>query len=153
MAAQDVAHAALRGAVGAMGMTGMRTVTGNLGLLKESPPQAIFRQGTKGLIRAVPKGKRKAAQELAHWGFGAFAGAGYGAMPEGFRRLPWSGPAYGLLVWLGFEAAIAPALGIHQNRRIRPQDRAALVADHLLYGFVLDELGRQARSDPAGQAT
>jgi hypothetical protein len=134
-----------------MAMTGMRMVTKNAGLLKETPPQAIFRQGSKGLIRAVPRKKQKVAQELAHWGFGAFAGAGYGAMPEGFRRLPWSGPAYGLLVWLGFEAGIAPVLGIHQNRRIRPQDRAALVADHLLYGFVLDELGRQARSDPGPQ--
>jgi hypothetical protein len=77
------------------------------------------------------------------------AGAGYGALPERLRDQPWSGPAYGLAVWLGFAAGIAPVLGIHQSRRIRPQDRVALIADHLLYGFVLDQLRRQPQDTPA----
>jgi hypothetical protein len=32
---------------------------------------------------------------------------------------------------------IAPVLGLRQAKRIRPVDRLALAADHLLYGLVL----------------
>ena len=50
-AAERVAHAALRGAVAAMAMTGMRVLTVSLGIVDEPPPQAIFRQRAKGLLR------------------------------------------------------------------------------------------------------
>jgi hypothetical protein len=42
-----------------------------------------------------------------------------------------------LVLWLGFELGIAPVLGLSQAKRIRPVDRLALAADHLLYGLVL----------------
>jgi hypothetical protein len=60
------------------------------------------------------------------------------------RRRPWAGPAYGLVVWLGFELGIAPVLGLSQAKRARPVDRLALAADHLLYGLVLS--GARPRS-------
>jgi hypothetical protein len=53
------------------------------------------------------------------------------------RARRWTGPAYGLLVWRGFELGIAPILGFKQARRARPVDRLALAADHLLFGLVL----------------
>jgi hypothetical protein len=83
--------------------------------------------------------------ELAHWGYGAAGGAVFGALPDGVRRQPWAGPAYGFAVWLGFEAAIAPALGLRQAEQLRAAERAALAADHLLYGFVLSELRARPR--------
>jgi hypothetical protein len=61
------------------------------------------------------------------------------------RRRAWSGPVYGLLVWLGFEVGIAPALGLKQARKLRVPERAALAADHLLYGLVLSETRRMPR--------
>jgi hypothetical protein len=88
----------------------------------------------------VPKKKRRAALELAHWGYGAFGGAMYGAAPEDLRKRPWVGPAYGLALWVGFEAALAPMLGLSQAKKLRPMDRAGLAADHLLYGWVLASL-------------
>ena len=132
-----VVRSALRGVVGSMAMTGMRKVTENLGLIDETPPKAIFRQKSKGLVRLVPRGKREAGIALAHWGYGAAAGAGYGAVPERFRDRPGSGPLYGLAVWVGFEALLAPVLGLKQATQVRPVERAALAADHLLYGWVL----------------
>jgi hypothetical protein len=60
------------------------------------------------------------------------------------RRQSWAGPAYGLVVWLGFELGIAPALGLSQAKRARPVDRLALAADHLLYGLVLSATRRTA---------
>jgi hypothetical protein len=139
-----VAEGAARGAVAAMAMTGMRVFTTSIGIVEETPPKAIFRQKTKGLIYLVPKKKRRAAIEAAHWGYGAVGGAMFGAAPEDVRKQPWSGPVYGLVLWLGFETTLAPLLGLKQAKKPRPVDRLGLALDHVLYGLVLS--GLQKRS-------
>jgi hypothetical protein len=141
----ELAHAGMRGAVAAMAMTGMRTFTEDVGLVEESPPKAIFRQRASGLLRKVPRGHRRAAVEIAHWGYGAVGGVAFGALPDSVRRKPWAGPAYGLVVWLGFELGIAPGLGLKQARKPRPLERAVLASDHLLYGLVLSETRRRPK--------
>jgi hypothetical protein len=136
----EIAHATLRGAVAAMAMTGMRAFTVDLGIVEQTPPDAILKKKkARGLIRQVPRTHRRAAIELAHWGYGAAGGAFFGALPDGLRRQPWAGPAYGLAVWVGFEAGIAPLLGLTQASRLRVAERTALALDHLLYGLVLSE--------------
>jgi hypothetical protein len=147
--AGEIAHAGLRGAIAAAAMTGMRAFTVDVGLVDQTPPQAIAKQRAKGLVRRVPRGKRRAAIELAHWGYGAVGGAAYAMLPDGIRRQPWSGPAYGLLVWVGFELCLAPVLGLKQAKKQRPVERAALAADHLLYGLVLSEI--RARPQESGR--
>jgi hypothetical protein len=139
---KEVLHAAARGAVAAMAMTGMRRLTVNLGIVEQTPPDAIFKQKTHGLIGLVPRKKRRAAVELAHWGYGAGGGVAFALLPDSVRRQPWAGAIYGLAVWLGFELGVAPALGLTQSKKARPVDRAGLAADHLLYGLVLNE-GRE----------
>lgn len=135
----EVLHAGMRGAIAAMAMTGMRAFTTSVGLVKETPPRAILRQKSRGLYRVVPKGKRRAATEAMHWSYGAAGGAAYGALPAEVKQRRWSGPVYGLLLWLGFEAGLAPVLGLSQAKKARPVERLALAADHLLYGLVLSE--------------
>jgi hypothetical protein len=141
----ELAHAGLRGGIAAMAMTGMRTLTQSLGIVEQTPPQAIFRQRAKGLLRRVPRRSRRAAMELAHWSYGAAGGVVFGALPDGVRRRAWAGPVYGLVVWAGFEAVLAPALGLKQARRLRLAERAALAGDHLLYGLVLSETRSRPR--------
>jgi hypothetical protein len=136
----ELAHATLRGAVAAMAMTGMRAFTVDLGIVEESPPHAIFRQRARGLLRKVPRGRRRATIELAHWGYGAAGGLAFGLLPAKLRRRAWAGPVYGLLTWTGFEAGVAPALGLTQATQLRVGERAALAVDHLLYGLVLSEI-------------
>jgi hypothetical protein len=143
LAPHELAHAALRGAIAAMAMTGMRAFTVHVGIVQETPPQAILRQRARGLLRKVPRKNRRAAVELMHWAYGAAGGAVFGALPDGIRRRAWAGPVYGLLVWLGFEAALAPVLGLKQAHQVRPVERLGLAADHLLYGFVLSETRRR----------
>jgi hypothetical protein len=145
--ATEIAHGALRGAIAAMAMTGMRTFTIETGIVDEPPPEALFRQKARRLIRQVPRPRRRAVVELAHWGYGAGGGAVFAALPEGLRRRAWAGPAYGLVVWLGFELAIAPALRLSQAKRPRVQERAALALDHLLYGLVLSEMRARPQED------
>jgi hypothetical protein len=144
----EMLRGAARGAVGAMAMTGMRVLTTELGLAEQTPPQAIGRQrarGLRALLRRAPRRQRRGLIEAAHWAFGAGGGAAFGALPGGVRRRPWAGPVYGLVVWLGFEVGIAPALGLSQARRVRLVDRLALAADHLLYGLVLSGTRRSAQ--------
>jgi hypothetical protein len=136
------------GAVGAMAMTGMRVLTTELGLVEQTPPQAVGRQharGARALLRRAPRKQRRGLIEAAHWTFGAGGGAAFGALPGAMRRRPWAGPVYGLVVWLGFEMGIAPVLGLSQAKRVRLVDRLALAADHLLYGLVLSGTRRGAR--------
>lgn len=144
----DVIHGAARGAVGAMAMTGMRVMTTELGLLKQTPPEAVSRQrarGLRALLRRAPRRQRTGLVEVAHWAFGAGGGAAFGALPRTLRHRHWAGPLYGLVVWLGFEMGIAPALDLTQSKRLRPIDRLALAADHLLYGVVLGAAPNRAR--------
>lgn len=123
-----------------MAMSGMRAFTVDLGIVEQSPPEAIFKQRARGLLRRVPPGRRHAAIELAHWGYGAAGGAVFGALPRRVRLFRGAGPLYGLAIWLGFEAVISPALGLTQATRLRHVERAAIAADHLLYGLVLSEI-------------
>jgi hypothetical protein len=126
----------------------MRVITTELGLLEQTPPQAVARQRARGartLLRLAPRKQRRGLIETAHWAFGVGGGAVFGALPRAVRRRPWAGPVYGLAVWLGFEMGIAPALGLSQAKRVRMVDRLALAADHLLYGLVLSEPRRHAR--------
>jgi hypothetical protein len=147
--AGDVLGGAVRGIIGAMAMTGMRVITTELGLVEQTPPEALSRQrarGVRALLRRAPRRQRRGLIEASHWAFGAGGGAAYGALPWTLRRRPWAGPVYGLVVWLGFELGIAPALGLTQAQRVRPVDRLALAADHLLYGLVLSATRPTARS-------
>jgi hypothetical protein len=146
---KELLHAAGRGVVGAMAMTGMRSLTVSLGIVEQPPPHAIFKQKARGLLRLVPRGSRRAVVELAHWGYGAGGGAAFALMPDELRRQPWAGPVYGLAIWLGFELGIAPALGLKQAKKVRPIDRAGLAADHLLYGLVLNEGRRRPQESAA----
>jgi hypothetical protein len=125
------------GMVAAMAMSGMRTLTTEVGLLGETPPEAVARQAASGLLKQIPRGNRGAVVELSHWAFGAMGGALFGLLPRWLRRRSWAGPAYGLLLWLGFEAGIAPALGLSSAKATQPAERLALAADHVLYGLVL----------------
>jgi hypothetical protein len=146
--AAELAHAALRGAIAAMAMTGMRVVTVNLGIVNEPPPQQVVRQRARGLLRAVPRKRRRSAVELVHWSYGAAGGVTFGMLPDEIRRRPWAGPAYGLGVWLGFELGLAPALGLSHAKRPRPAERLGIALDHLLYGLVLSEFRARPQETP-----
>src|SRR3954464_1396515 len=89
----EIAHAGARGAIAAMAMTGVRVVTVDTGIVKQTPPEAIIKQKARGLLRRVPRNRRRAAIELAHWGYGAVGGAAFGLLPERIRLARWSGPA------------------------------------------------------------
>ena len=139
--AEEVIHGAMRGAIGAMAMSGVRELTTHVGLVRETPPQSIARKRrATGILARVPKNRRAATVELFHWSVGMVGGALFGALPDGLRRARWFGPAYGLALLLPYDFVVAPMLGLKQATRPKPAEQAALVADHLLYGLILSEL-------------
>jgi len=138
-------HSAFRGIIGALAMSGVRIFAQQLGLVGEAPPERLTRKKAKGLLRRVPRRRRGAVVELVHWATGAMFGAVFGLLPESVRMRAWAGPAYGFLVWLGFDSVVAPALGLKQRRWPQGAERAVFLADHLLFGLVLSELRARPR--------
>jgi hypothetical protein len=136
--ANGVARSAAWGVVGAMAQTALRRVTTGLGLVRRPPPEQIALEGVPTLLARVPAEHRDEAIELAHWAYGAFAGAVYTTVPRALRQRGWGGPAYGVAVWLLFEAVLAPALlGLERTKERPHRERLALAADHTLYGAVV----------------
>jgi hypothetical protein len=82
---------------------------------------------------------------MLHWAVGAIGGAGYALLPSALRRRNWSGPAYGMAILASFEMVGAPLLGL-QRPGGRLVERAALAADHLVYGLALTETRKQPTS-------
>lgn len=134
--AGTVARAGARGLVGAMAMTGVRTVTAAVGPHEQSPPEAIVDQRLP-VLRRVPERHQRAFTELLHWTYGTMTGAAYGMLPRRVRAHPASGPVYGLVAWLGFEVGMAPALGVRHVHEHGVAWRAGMVLDHLLYGVIV----------------
>lgn len=130
---------AVRGAVGAMAMSGMRQFSVGVGAIKRTPPEAVLKEGVPAILRSVPEDRRMAAIELAHWGYGAAAGTVFAVLPRKLRRSRLAGPVYGLVSWGAFELGVAPLLGLAHARRSRPRERWALLLDHVFFGFVLGE--------------
>lgn len=129
-------RAAARGLAGAMMMSAFRQATVHLGLVEEPPPETMVRQGTPEALDRLDEGKRRALTELAHWAYGAGGGAAYGLLPGALRRRRWTGPAYGVALWLGYEFGIAPLLGeTHPQGKV--VGRAMVALDHVLYGVVV----------------
>ena len=135
--ANPIRSGSVRGLVGAMAMTGLRRVTHNLGLLEQTPPNAIAARRAGRLLRRLSPERREVAIELAHWSYGAAGGAAFGLLPAALRRHPATGPAYGLGIWILFELVLEPLLALDLPKRRKVATRAMLVLDHLLYGAVV----------------
>jgi hypothetical protein len=135
----------LRGVAAAMAMSGVRSVTTALGLVRLTPPEEVGSHGAAPLLARVRPERRGAALELAHWSYGALGGAVFDALPTGARRSRLAGAAYGVGLWVFFETVVAPILGAPQRER-PTSERATLIADHVLYGLLLPA----GHSDRAG---
>ncbi len=140
-----------RGAVAAMAMSGMRQFAVGVGAIERTPPEAMLREGVPAVLAAVPEHRRTAFIELAHWCYGAAAGAAFGLVPRRIRHSRAAGPIYGVLSWGLFEVALAPALGLEHARRARPRERLALLIDHVFFGVVIGRTPEADISDPSAE--
>lgn len=104
--------------------------------MRMTPPEEISVEGASPVFERIPPERRPAARELAHWCYGAAGSVVFVLLPASVRSHRLAGPLYGVGTWALFEAALAPALG-NPNRERPPTERAALLADHIVYGVIV----------------
>jgi uncharacterized membrane protein YagU involved in acid resistance len=102
--------------------------------------------------------EKKAATGVAHFAYGAGAGAVYGAVSPLMPFGPvLNGVAYGLGVWAGSYLGLMPALGLHPPATREPAGRNALmIGAHVVWGAVLglvteQFVGQDGRRAPADE--
>lgn len=139
----EIARAAGRGVIGALAMSGVRVFARDLGLVEKTPPEAIAERPARGVLAKVPRDNRRTAVGALHLAVGAAGGIGFGVIPDGVRSQKWTGPAWGVLLLIGYEAVAAPALGTDHARHTDRSEQAVLLVDHLLYGYILAETDRR----------
>lgn len=130
-------RAGARGLVAAMAMSGFRSFAAGASPDEPTPPEQIVTHRGPEVVQRLPEHQRQALTEAIHWSYGAAAGAAFGLLPRSIRQRAAAGPAYGLVIWLGFETVIGPLLGLPKVRSRPIVWRAALAADHVLYGTVV----------------
>lgn len=90
------------------------------------------------------------ATMVAHFGFGAGAGAAFGLVPSSVRRRPvLAGVGFGLALWATSYAGVLPAFELQRRPDRRPAWRnATMIAGHVMWGAVLgaveQEIGRRS---------
>jgi len=137
MGTRTMAEAAAGGLVASMVMSSVRQLTTGLGLVRQTPPETVLKQGAPSVLAKFSRQRRRALIELAHWLYGAAGGLAYTLVPPRLRRHPLTGPTYGLVLWLVFDKGVAPLLQLPHVERPSTVERLALLADHLVYGGIV----------------
>ena len=145
----ELSRAAARGLAAGIAMSVIRSLTTQLGLVRMTPPEEISAEGASPIFERIPAERRAAAQELAHWGYGILGSIAFVLLPRSVRSRPLTGPLYGVGTWALFEFALAPVLG-NPNRERPASERAALLADHVVYGAIVGS--GQSEQAPAASA-
>lgn len=98
---------------------------------------------TTGQRAELDRSDRLAVTAMAHFAFGAAAGAVYGATIGSRRASVLTGIAYGLAVWAAAYGVGLPSLGLHPAATQDTKDRnEVLIASHAVWGAVLGILAR-----------
>ena len=91
----------------------------------------------------LDRGDRIALTTIAHFAFGAAAGAVYGAAVGSRRTSALTGIAYGLAVWALAYGVGLPSLGLHPAATDDTKDRnEVLIASHVVWGATLGMLSK-----------
>ncbi|MCZ7572137.1 MAG: DUF1440 domain-containing protein [Ardenticatenaceae bacterium] len=113
-----------------------------------------------GLRKRMSQEQHLALTALAHFGYGATAGAVYAPIAASWHPAPLvGGIAFGLIVWLASYLGLLPALAVLPPATEHPARRNALmIAAHIVWGATLgllvDRLGgrRRGESQPVSEA-
>ena len=100
------------------------------------------------LGRELTKAEKNVAGPLAHYAFGALAGAVYGAIAERNRAMTMGGGVpYGATVWLVADELGVPAAGLSSPpTEHRPEAHLYSFGSHVVYGLTLEGSRRLVRS-------
>jgi uncharacterized membrane protein YagU involved in acid resistance len=119
------------------------------------PPREITMNVAEaaGVKKMMSQPARLWATYVGHFGYGAFAGAGYALLTRKPRRRDAAssalkGMGYGLAVWAGSYIGWLPAVGLFPPPTTEPPRRSLLmIGAHLVWGGVTGVLVDQLRVD------
>ena len=152
-----VARGTAAGLLGGLGATLLMSVVmlaaRRAGVTPQLPPGKIAEAGIEAVKSGPSEGGEKAVvATVAHFAFGAGAGALYGAMTAPVAPLPTpvalaAGVAFGSAVWLVSYQGWVPALGIMPPAsRDHPGRVATMVVAHWVFGAALAAATRRLRA-------
>lgn len=140
---------AIAGLAATVPMTGAMLALGALarrGKQPPFPPRRVAAELTKrvSLWQHMDERQRNMLTLVSHFGYGATAGALYGAYATRRPTAATSGVAYGLLIWAASYAGWLPALHILPPPWCAPRRRTfQMIAAHLVWGLSLGWLLRR----------
>lgn len=111
---------------------------------QKAPPVAFAEQMAG---HTLPHDQKEAAKHGIHWGFGAIAGAVYGAAVEVEPSLgAWKGAAFGITLNKYTHELLLPKLGLAKPKDQQPaQERISEWVTHAVYGIFTDAVRRGVR--------
>ncbi|MBV8630709.1 MAG: DUF1440 domain-containing protein [Silvibacterium sp.] len=111
----------------------------------QTPPPVALVEQVAG--RSLPPAEKEAVMHTIHWGFGAAAGAVYGAMVEVEPSLgAWRGAAFGLTLNKLTHETVPPRMGLAAPKEQQPaQERVSEWVTHAVYGIFTDAVRRMVR--------
>ena len=111
----------------------------------QTPPPVVLAEQVAG--HSLPPGDKQAAMQTIHWGFGALAGAVYGAIVEVEPSLAaWRGAAFGLTLNKITHELVLPRMGLAAPKEKQPsQERISEWVTHVVYGIFTDSVRRIVR--------
>ncbi len=110
---------------------------------RRMPPREIVDRTVdkSGAGVEIDRSDRDLLTTVAHFAFGALAGAVYGSMVESRRSTALKGVGFGLAVWALAYGVGLPSLGLHPAAADDTEDRnAVLIASHVVWGAILGKL-------------
>jgi len=146
---RSIVKGALAGLIGGLAGAGAKVLAEQIfppRVQGQIPPPVILAEQVAG--HGLPRDQQQAAKHGVHWGFGAAAGAVYGALVEVEPSLGvWRGAAFGLTLNKLTHESILPRMGLARNKEEQPtQERISEWVTHAVYGIFTDAVRRVVRS-------
>jgi putative membrane protein len=145
---RSIAKGALAGLIGGLAGSGAKMLAEKLfppRVQGQTPPPVMLAEQVAG--RTLPSAQKQAAMQGIHWGFGAAAGAAYGALAEIEPSVgAWKGAAFGLTLNKLTHETILPRMGLSAPKDQQPtQERISEWVTHAVYGIFTDAVRRVVR--------
>jgi len=145
---RSILKGALAGLIGGLAGAGAKALAEELfppRIAGQRPPPVVLAEQLVG--HPLPPNQHRAATQSIHWGFGAAAGAVYGALVEMEPSLgAWRGAAFGLALNKLTHESVLPRMGLARPREEQPaQERISEWVTHAVYGIFTDTVRRTVR--------
>ena len=145
---RSILKGALAGLIGGLAGAGAKALAEQLFPPRtqgQTPAPVVLAEQVAG--HSLPPVQKQAAMQTIHWGFGAAAGAIYGALVEVEPSLgAWRGAAFGLTLNKITHESVLPRMGLAAPKEEQPaQERISEWVTHAVYGIFTDSVRRIVR--------